>query len=83
MYKHVEECHRGDQSIEFVMRRECVNQDPVRRVVMEALRIEKAMRDPSIVVLNSREEHYGTQVVRSRFGIEWIMNYFDMSSRCK
>ena len=77
MYTHVEECHRGDQSIEFVMRRECVNQDPVRRVVMEALRIEKAMRDPSIVVMNSREEHYGPQVVRSRFGIVMVDNHND------
>ena len=45
---------------------------------MEALRIEKAMKDPLIVVMNSREEHYGPQVVRSSFGTEWIMKDFDM-----
>ena len=78
MYKHAEECHGGDQSIEFVMRRECVNKDPVRRVVMEALRIERAVGDPSIVIMNSREEHYGPQMVRSKFGTEWLMKDLDM-----
>ena len=54
------------------------DQDPVRRVVMEVLRIEKAMKYPSIVVMNSREEHYGPQVVRSKFGTEWLLKDLDM-----
>ena len=45
---------------------------------MEALRIEKAMNDPSIVIMNSREDHYGPQVVRSSFGSDWLMKDFDM-----
>ena len=56
----------------------CSDQDPVRRVVMEVLRIEKAMKYPSIVVMNSREEHYDPQMVRSKFGTEWLMKDLDM-----
>ena len=29
MFKHAEECHEGDQTVDFVVRRECLNQDPV------------------------------------------------------
>ena len=50
----------------------------IHRVEMEALRIEKAMKDPSIVIMNSREEHCGPQVVRSRFGTDWLMKDFDI-----
>ena len=67
MFKHAEKCHERD----FVVRRECLNQ--VHRVVMEGLRIEKAMKDPTTVIKNSRKEHYGPQVVRSRFGTDWMM----------
>ena len=37
--------------------------------IVKIVAIEKVMKDPYIVVVNSREEHYGPRVVRSRFGI--------------
>ena len=47
------------------------------RSIVKNVDIEKAMKDPYIVVVNSREEHYGPRVVGSRFGIVMANNNND------
>ena len=54
------------------VRRECIDSDPLRRVVREAVRIEKYMKDPSVVLMNGKEEHFGPQMVRPSFGMDWM-----------
>ena len=72
MWNHVVEHHGGDTRTEFVVRRECIDSDPLRRVVREAVRIEKYMKDPSVVLMNGKEEHFGPQMVRPSFGMNWM-----------
>ena len=72
MWNHVVEHHGGDTRTEFVVRRECIDSDPLRRVVREAVRIEKYMKDPSVVLMNGKEEHFGPQMVRPSFGMDWM-----------
>ena len=72
MWNHVVEHHGGDTRTEFVVRRECIDSDPLRRVVREAVRIEKCMKDPSVVLMNGKEEHFGPQMVRPSFGMDWM-----------
>ena len=40
----------------------------MRRQLRESIRIESAAIDESIELLNSKEEHFGTQTVRAQFG---------------
>ena len=72
MWKHVEEKHNGDRATEFAIRRERIDPDPMRRVIRESLRIEKVEKDPSVILMNTKEEHFGTQTVRSSFGTDWL-----------
>ena len=70
MFRHDMEKHGGDTTNEFVIKREKIDKDVMRRVVRESLRIEKAEKDSSVVLMNSKEEHFGTVTVRSSFGID-------------
>ena len=68
MHQHTIEQHNGHPGIEFVIKREKIDKDPMRRQLRESIRIESASRDESIELLNSKEEHFGTQTVRAQFG---------------
>ena len=68
MHQHAVEKHDGQPGIEFVIKRERVDKDPMRRQLRESIRIESAAIDESIELLNSKEEHFGTQTVRAQFG---------------
>ena len=74
MYKHAQACHEGSKDVEFIIKRESIDKDPMRRIIRESVRIEKALTDKSIEMMNTREEHFGPQTVRSRYGIEWMQN---------
>ena len=74
MHKHNIEMHGGDQTNEYVIRREKVDKDPIMRIIIrESLRIEEGERDENVVLLNSKDEHFGTQTVRAQFGRDMIL----------
>ena len=50
MLKHILEKHGGDMKNEFMIKREKVDKDPMRRILRESIRIENAERD--VFVLN-------------------------------
>ena len=45
----------------------------MRRIIRESIRIEKAQSDPNIVLMNSKDEHFGTQNIRAHFGSQIIL----------
>ena len=67
MLKHILEKHGGDMTNEFLIKREKVDKDPMRRILRESIRIEHAERDNTKVIMNSKEEHFGTQTIRANF----------------
>ena len=67
MYKHNTEEHGGDPENEYIIKREKIDKDPMRRVLRESIRIEKAEKDKSIILMNSGEERFGTRTVRVQF----------------
>ena len=72
MHEHKEKKHDGNlNKEEFVINRHSVDKDVMRRIVRESIRIEAAEKDPSITLMNRKEEHFGTVTVRSNFGIDW------------
>ena len=72
MHEHIEKKHDGNlNKEEFVINRHSVDKDVMRRIVRESIRIEAAEKDPSITLMNRKEEHFGTVTVRSNFGIDW------------
>jgi hypothetical protein len=71
MYEHSEEKHGGNQQNEYVIQRETIDKDVMRRIVRESIRIEEAEEDPSIELLNGKEEHFGVVTVRANFGMDW------------
>ena len=73
IHKHNEEKHEGDQGNEYLIMRERIDKDPMRRVIRESIRIESAQRDEKIVLLNSKDEHFGTQTIRAQFGRDGIV----------
>ena len=71
MHKHENENHGGNREIEYVIKRERVDKDPMRRVLRESIRIESAANDRSIKLMNTKEEHFGVQTVRTHFGRDY------------
>ena len=72
MLEHIEKEHGGNTNKEdFVIKRHSVDKDVMRRIVRESIRIEANEKDPSIKLMNRKEEHFGTVTVRSSFGIDW------------
>ena len=71
MHKHNTEKHHGDTNNKFRIKREKIDQDPIRRILRESIRIEKAEKDKSKIVMNSKDEHFGVQTVRGTFGTDW------------
>ena len=73
MYKHNKQKYGSDPAIEYLIVREKIDKDPMSRVVRESIRIENAQKDKNIVLLNSKEEHFGTQTIRANFGRDGVM----------
>ena len=71
MYKHVVEKHEGNVETEFRIKRENIDKDPMRRILRESVRIGKAEKDNSLILMNTKEEHFGVQTIRGNFGTEW------------
>ena len=71
MYQHVIEKHEGDIGNEFVIKRENIDKDPMRRVIRESVRIRRAEEDESIILMNTKEEHFGVQTIRGNFSKDW------------
>ena len=72
MQEHIEKEHGGNANKEdFVIKRHSVDKDVMRRIVRESIRIETNEKDPTIKLMNRKEEHFGTVTVRSNFGIDW------------
>ena len=72
MYKHIMEKHEGNIRNEFKIKRHRIDKDPIRRIIRESVRIERAVKDNSIIVMNSKDEHFGVQTVRGSFNSEWF-----------
>ena len=68
MHKHEIENHRGARQIEYLIKREKVDKDPMRRILRESIRIESAVKNRAIKLMNTKEEHFGIQTVRAKFG---------------
>ena len=67
MYKHAVEKHGGDLDNEYVIKRERIDKDPMRRILRESIRIDNTEKERTKVLMNSKEEHFGTQTIRANF----------------
>ena len=67
MYKHAIEKHGGDLENDFVIKRERVDKDPMRRILRESIKIDNIEKDNNKLLMNSKEEHFGTQTIRANF----------------
>ena len=72
MYKHAADKHEGSTQVEFKIKRENIDKDPMRRILRESIRIEREKKNKSKILMNSRDEHFGVQTVRGTFGNEWV-----------
>ena len=71
MYMHALEEHGGSREVAFKIQRHSIDSDPMRRILREGLRIERARKDGTKVVMNSKNEHFGPQTVRGTYGTDW------------
>ena len=71
MSKHEREKHEGQQGIEYIIKREKIDKDPMRRILRESIRIESAAKDRSVKLMNTKEEHFGVQTVRAQFSRDY------------
>ena len=75
MYTQVIDMHEGNIWNKFKIQRHRIDKDPIRIIIIrESIRIERALRDDSLVVMNTKNEHFGVQTVRSTFNSEWLQD---------
>ena len=60
------------KTYEFRIKRHKIDKDPIRRIIRESVRIERVVKDNSVIVMNIKEEHFGVQTVRGSFNSEWF-----------
>ena len=72
MFRHSEEEHEGSREVEFQMQRTATDRDPMRRLIRESVQIIKASRQGRHKLMNSREDYFGIQIVKSDFNQEWL-----------
>ena len=73
MHQHTTEKHDEQHGIKYIIKRERVDKDPMRRQLRESIRIENDSKNELIELLNSKEEHFGTQTVRAQFSRNIIL----------
>ena len=71
MYMHALKEHGGSREVAFKIQRHSIDSDPMRRILREGIRIERARKDGTKVVMNSKNEHFGPQTVRGTYGTDW------------
>ena len=71
MFKHAVEHHGGEMGLSFSVNRECVDRDPLRRVLRESVRINEMMKRKKTELLNTREEYFGIKSIRTEFSQGW------------
>ena len=67
MWKHAEEEHSGRLDVDFSIFRHRVDQDPMRRILRESIRIVSAESNDSIKLMNTKEEYFGIKPFRPYF----------------
>ena len=67
MWKHAEEEHSGRLDVSFSIFRHRIDQDPMRRILRESIRIVNAEKDNSVKLMNTKEEYFGVKTVRPYF----------------
>ena len=67
MWKHAEEEHSGRLDVDFSIFRHRVDQDPMRRILRESIRIVSAENNDSIKLMNTKEEYFGIKTFRPYF----------------
>ena len=70
MWNHARDVHEGRKDLSFEMRREATDRDPMRRVLRESVKINNAKNQEDVILMNSKSEYFGPQVVRATFGME-------------
>ena len=56
MYTLIMEKDEANMRNEFKIKRHRIDKDPIRRIIRESISIEKAVKDNSVIVINSKEE---------------------------
>lgn len=67
MMNHARDKHDENRKLEFIIKREKVDKDPMRRILRESIRINKAEEDETINLMNSKDEYFGVKTIRSMF----------------
>ena len=67
MVNHAREVHQGRKDLKFSMRCSTRDPDPLRRVLRESVKIKRASCDKSVTLMNSKNEYFGTQILRPQF----------------
>ena len=66
--------HEGNFKNEFKIKRHRIDKDPIRRIISKIIRIERAVRNKSVVVIYTKDEHSGVQTVRGTFNSECLQD---------
>ena len=69
MYTHVIDMHEETPG----MSSRYVIEQIKGRIIRESFSIERAVKDDSVVVKNTKDVHFGVQTVRSSFNSEWLL----------
>ena len=70
MWNHACGVHEGRKDLSFKMKREATDRDPMRRVLRESVKINNSKNQENIILMNSKSEYFGPQIVRATFGME-------------
>lgn len=52
------------------MKRNAVDKDPLRRILRESIKINKAKDEGFVLLMNSKNEYFGLKMIRPKFGVE-------------
>ena len=70
MWNHAKEVHGEKKDIKFKMKRNTVDKDPMRRVLRESVKINRAKKEGVVLLMNSKNDYFGLKVVRPKFGVD-------------
>ena len=70
MWNHAKEVHDERKDLKFTMKRSSIDKDPLRRILRESIKINKAKDEGLVLLMNSKNEYFGLKVVRPKFGVD-------------